>query len=1159
MSVLIAGCSSTAASTPTPDASVAGPAPGLAADPLDALRASGELRGLLARADRPRVGEPMSERAPSRLARPHVDVTLPTHAAGAVHLEVTRDFFLDVSATTAGAVDVPAEAGEHAVVYRGAAPGTDVVHLAALASGEARFEELRVLADRGAPRSVRYRVTTGAAVSTLRQTGEIVEALDGRERAWLRMPAAFVIDAHGARVAAHATLSGGGHDFLVEVSFDDAGLAYPIVLDPAWLATGAMAYGRVGPATATLWDGRVFVAGGSSDTSFSAHALNSTEIYDPTTGTFTLGPTMSIGRAALGAATGGKRVLVAGVFDTSVTSVEVFDFSTVTNGAPVAGVPAMAYSRVFPLVASLAAAGGQKVLVAGGANSNTTTRTDGELYDLAPATPTKAPIGSALGAGADNHAIALTKGFSAGDAQVLIVGATTATYLYDATNNQFSSAGTMSVPHCFGAVTQLGSGNVLVAGGFTAVPGSSTWTCSGSPTNIVELYSYASKSWSVLTGTLPKPVGYPAATTIPAFGTAPAVTLLAGGSTNLSGSPGVNSVQAVNEATGSLTAYGALSVPRVFPAMVGLSDGTALVLGGAPDNAAMLGLPTAERSGAGLAQATTCTGSGQCASGYCVDGVCCDTACNGACQACGEPGSVGTCVTVSGAPRGARTSLCNSGSTGDPKCGWQCDGVTPGACTLATNKTVCAIAVCSASGQYSTPVTCPGGGNACGAPVLSSCAPYGCTLGGCKTSCTSDTDCVGGGHCDTTVPPGVCRPNPATVANGAPATSASQCKSGFLADGVCCATACTGACTSCSISGSVGTCTPIADGLRDPHGSCAVGACSRCKAGACAIASSGTACGVTACTNATLTTAGTCNGTSALCQTTPATACPGLFGCSADGAHCNTLCASNADCAAGVTCDTSSGHCGVPVDAGADAPPSTDGGVDAAETTPDTGAADLGVADAISPAPFTTPTVAAAAVRCVRNADCSTGHCVEGVCCDTACDEPCHSCALLPTLGKCTVEPLGTDLRNSCGPSLSCLGTCDGNGSCIGAGPGSMCARSRCTTTSSGVGPAYCANAGSSCDVANVGAFDCSPFVCVSAFGACATTCVTSDDCANGFICDVTAGKCVTPAAGAAPSSGGCAVSPTGEAGGAPITMGAMATLLAVLAGAAARRSRRSR
>src|SRR5262245_2303625 len=47
-----------------------------------------------------------------------------------------------------------------------------------------------------------------------------------------------------------------------------------------------------------------------------------------------------------------------------------------------------------------------------------------------------------------------------------------------------------------------------------------------------------------------------------------------------------------------------------------------------------------------------CSQNVQCLSGHCVDGVCCDGACGGQCESCAEPGSLGTCLIVSGSPRG---------------------------------------------------------------------------------------------------------------------------------------------------------------------------------------------------------------------------------------------------------------------------------------------------------------------------------------------------------------------------------------------------------------------------------------------------------------------------------------------------------------------------
>ena len=58
---------------------------------------------------------------------------------------------------------------------------------------------------------------------------------------------------------------------------------------------------------------------------------------------------------------------------------------------------------------------------------------------------------------------------------------------------------------------------------------------------------------------------------------------------------------------------------------------------------------------------------------------------------------------------------------------------------------------------------------------------------------------------------------------GCTATFATSCASGFCVDGVCCdVAACTGACKSCNVAGSEGTCVPAAPG-SEVAGSCAVG------------------------------------------------------------------------------------------------------------------------------------------------------------------------------------------------------------------------------------------------------------------------------------------------------------------------------------------------
>ena len=129
---------------------------------------------------------------------------------------------------------------------------------------------------------------------------------------------------------------------------------------------------------------------------------------------------------------------------------------------------------------------------------------------------------------------------------------------------------------------------------------------------------------------------------------------------------------------------------------------------------------------------------------------------------------------------------------------------------------------------------------------------------------------------------------------------------------------------------------------------------------------------------------------------------------------------------------------------------------------------------------------------------------------------------MLATPGACTPEPIGVDLKSECGPALSCLGTCDGAGACIGAGKGTMCGRNRCTGPTVGVGPAFCAAAGATCPTDDAVKFDCAPYNCEPAFGACVTTCKSSEDCARGFSCDLATRACVALGQAAPEEDSGC-------------------------------------
>jgi hypothetical protein len=138
------------------------------------------------------------------------------------------------------------------------------------------------------------------------------------------------------------------------------------------------------------------------------------------------------------------------------------------------------------------------------------------------------------------------------------------------------------------------------------------------------------------------------------------------------------------------------------------------------------------------ARATTCADARECSSDFCVDGVCCDQACSGQCQACGEPGSAGTCIAAKGKPRAPRVDCAGSGTT----CGGQCDGVNIAACAYPTADQSCGTGCADAKHQ-----ACDGAGSCLAATVCpGDLACDGTTK--CKTACATSADCVSGYSCD---------------------------------------------------------------------------------------------------------------------------------------------------------------------------------------------------------------------------------------------------------------------------------------------------------------------------------------------------------------------------------------------------------------------------
>ncbi len=439
-----------------------------------------------------------------------------------------------------------------------------------------------------------------------------------------------------------------------------------------------------------------------------------------------------------------------------------------------------------------------------------------------------------------------------------------------------------------------------------------------------------------------------------------------------------------------------------------------------------------------------CGAANECANASCADGVCCERACNGQCEACDVPGSVGQCLAVSGAPHGARTACAGSGA-----CGGACDGANAAACAYPDSSTSCRDASC-AGGTATAAATCDGAG-ACPPAITAQCDPYLCGGNACKTSCLADSDCIAADQCDAT---GACVPK--TVL-GQACTAPNQCASGFCIDGYCCDQGCAGQCQACDAAGSEGTCTAVAG---DPHGArmacrgsgtvCG-GACDGVATAACAYPDATLSCRGGSCSGGTAILAAGCDG-AGLCPAPQTQLCDPYF-CGATA--CLGNCAQDVDCVAGDWC--SAGVC-VP-------------------KLPD-------------------------AQACGGSNQCASGSCVDGVCCDQTCDGQCQACDVPGSVGFCVaVSGDPHSARPACATDGSaCGGSCDGAHGLACAYPTASCRGASC---SAGVGTlaASCNGAGY-CPVQQTQS--CDPYVCGAT--ACRGDCALDTDCAGANFC--AAGVC---------------------------------------------------
>jgi hypothetical protein len=140
---------------------------------------------------------------------------------------------------------------------------------------------------------------------------------------------------------------------------------------------------------------------------------------------------------------------------------------------------------------------------------------------------------------------------------------------------------------------------------------------------------------------------------------------------------------------------------------------------------------------------------------------------------------------------------------------------------------------------------------------------------------------------------------------------------------------------------------------------------------------------------------------------------------------------------------------------------------------------------------------------CLSGSDCMSGHCVDEVCCDQACDGMCESCRAADQAkgkdGVCGSVAAGKDPDDDCAQGdtvCGATGSCDGGRDCELAKIGTMCAKPTCsagqeehTRTCDGEGRCPPGET-SDCEVG----YGCRGDSCQSA-------CERDEDCATGYFC----------------------------------------------------------
>ena len=366
--------------------------------------------------------------------------------------------------------------------------------------------------------------------------------------------------------------------------------------------------------------------------------------------------------------------------------------------------------------------------------------------------------------------------------------------------------------------------------------------------------------------------------------------------------------------------------------------------------------------------------------------------CNGSCvNTKANAGHCGSCFNLCT----GTSPLCCDGQCKDTFTDVNNCGGCANPCTNSHGTTLCKGGACSP--------TCAGGWGDCDGNPNNGCESDLSVVTSCST-CYSDAECDQNlQFCN--LERNICERK---RVNGQACGRVPQCRSNYCVDGVCCNNACQASCWHCNLGGRAGTCSLVPNNL-DPGDDCTDEGAETCGlngfcngAGSCAFYADGTQCIPRSCdantntqTNRHVCLNRQCNPEGGVppTQSCAPYVCNGTMGCWVN-------CQNNNQCVQDYSCLATFSKC----------------------------LKNIGLS-------------------CIHGLDCHSLECVDGVCCENACNGDCMWCAHPDSLGRCKPALQGTNLRNQCTDEGPCgtTGKCDGISSvCAKYDSGTQCEPQSC-------------------------------------------------------------------------------------------------------------------